>query len=546
MTPGTYQAKELVMSNSIQTNVASLEAQNFININNNFLNNTIEQLSSGYRINQSGDDAAGLATANQYAGTVATLTQGVLNANNSLSTLQIADGGISNISTILNRLQTLATESASSTFAGNRATVNQEYQGLLTEINRQAASIGLNTGGANNADLVTYIGGGDNEADSQVSVDLSGANNAVDTTALGIADTSVAGGGTELTGNNVNLNNTAVTFLSGSATAGQTFAFNIATSTGDTTVNAVVNGSTDGITGADVVDQLNTQLAQYGINASIANDGTLEFGGNTAFTLSNASTLGDGTDAASVAATTTSTATNTSNYTVDSATSDNAAGAPGGAFVGFTAGGAGSETIAIQNASGTTNVTLSGAANDGNGNATTLQQAIQTLNSALAGTGISAVQDVSGTGISFQSASSFNISLTANAGDTGAGNLFTGAANTTADSALGAITVTAPSASASDTGNAINALAALTQAISDLGLTQGVVGAGENTLNYAINLANSQITNFSAAESGIKDANIAQEAANLTKAQVLQQSSLAALAQANQSPQALLTLLKNA
>src|SRR6201986_160093 len=174
------------MSNSIQTNIASLEAQNFVNINTNFQNNTIEQLSSGYRINQSGDDAAGLATANQYAGTVATLTQGVLNANNAISTLQVADGGISNISTILNRLQTLATESASSTFAGNRTTVNDEYQGLLAEVNRQAASINLNTGGLNNTNLVTYVGGGNNQANSQVSVDLSGANNAVDATALGI------------------------------------------------------------------------------------------------------------------------------------------------------------------------------------------------------------------------------------------------------------------------------------------------------------------------------------------------------------------------
>src|ERR1700733_5298409 len=151
------------MSLSIQTNIASLEAQNFVNINTNFQNNTIEQLSSGYQINQSGDDAAGLATANQYAGTVATLTQGVINAGNSSSTLQIADGGLSNITTILNRLQTLATESASSTFAGNRTTVNNEYQGLLAEVNRQAASIGLNSGGINNAKLVTYVGGGDNQ-----------------------------------------------------------------------------------------------------------------------------------------------------------------------------------------------------------------------------------------------------------------------------------------------------------------------------------------------------------------------------------------------
>ncbi len=180
-------------------------------------------MSSGFRINSSGDDAAGLATANQYAGTIATLTQGVLNANNAISTLQIADGGISNISTILNRLQTLATESASSTFAGNRTTVNNEYQGLLTEVNRQAASINLNTGGANNTNLVTYVGGGNNSANSQVSVDLSGASSAVDATALGIANTNVAGGGTELTGNNVNLNNTATTFISGNALGTQNF-----------------------------------------------------------------------------------------------------------------------------------------------------------------------------------------------------------------------------------------------------------------------------------------------------------------------------------
>jgi flagellin len=70
------------------------------------------------------------------------------------------------------------------------------------------------------------------------------------------------------------------------------------------------------------------------------------------------------------------------------------------------------------------------------------------------------------------------------------------------------------------------------------------VGAGENDLNYAIGLANSQITNFSSAESGIRDADVASEAANLTKAQVLEQASVAAMAQANSAPQAILSLLK--
>ena len=66
--------------------------------------------------------------ANEYAANIAELTQGVLNANNGVSTLQIMDGGLSNISTMLDRLDTLATESATSTFTGNRDTLNNEYQ----------------------------------------------------------------------------------------------------------------------------------------------------------------------------------------------------------------------------------------------------------------------------------------------------------------------------------------------------------------------------------------------------------------------------------
>ena len=109
----------------------------------------------------------------------------------------------------------------------------------------------------------------------------------------------------------------------------------------------------------------------------------------------------------------------------------------------------------------------------------------------------------------------------------------------------GAATVTAASAGASNTGSALAALAALTTAISNLGLVQGLVGAGENKLQYATNLAQSQITNVSAAEAGLRDADVAAAAANLTKAQVLQQTSLAALSQANSAPQAVLSLLKN-
>src|SRR5258707_316480 len=104
------------MSVSIQTNVASLTAQNNIRVNSIFQTSTIQRLSSGFRINSSADDAAGLSVANRYRGETAELTQGLLNANNGVSSLQIVDGGLNNIASILDRLRTLATESASATF----------------------------------------------------------------------------------------------------------------------------------------------------------------------------------------------------------------------------------------------------------------------------------------------------------------------------------------------------------------------------------------------------------------------------------------------
>ena len=93
------------------------------------------------------DDAAGLAVSDGYRDQISELTQGVQNANDGVSSLQIIDGGLNNISTMLDRMQTVATESASSTFSGNRNTLNNEYQQLVGEITRQASDIGLVSGG---------------------------------------------------------------------------------------------------------------------------------------------------------------------------------------------------------------------------------------------------------------------------------------------------------------------------------------------------------------------------------------------------------------
>src|SRR5271155_3835630 len=165
------------MSLSLQTNVTSLVAQQNLATNTNSLDNAVTQLTSGYRINSSGDDAAGLAVANTFRANIVELQQGVRNANDGSAILQTIDGGLNNISNILNQLQTLATQSASDTFSGSRATLDQEFQTLLGEINRQAANIGLASGGSYNASLSVYIGGGNTQTNSQVVVNLSGSAN---------------------------------------------------------------------------------------------------------------------------------------------------------------------------------------------------------------------------------------------------------------------------------------------------------------------------------------------------------------------------------
>src|SRR6202011_2337192 len=114
--------------------------------NSDFQSKTINRVTSGLRIVSSGDDAAGLAIANGYRSDESVLTQGVQNANNGLSQLQIMDGGISNISQLLDRARTLATQSASGTFTGDRDTLNSEFQSVLGEIDRPSQAIGLNTG----------------------------------------------------------------------------------------------------------------------------------------------------------------------------------------------------------------------------------------------------------------------------------------------------------------------------------------------------------------------------------------------------------------
>jgi flagellin len=184
----------------INTNVTSLQAQEYLRVSSEFQTRTINRVTSGLRIVSSGDDAAGLAIANGLRSDQAVLTQGVRNANDGLSQLQIVDGGINNISKLLDRARSLATQSASGTFTGDRSVLNSEFQSVIGEIDRQAQSIGLDQNGTFAKNLSVFIGGGKANngttaiSNGSVSVDLT--NSTVDAKSLGlkgVQSTGVAG-----------------------------------------------------------------------------------------------------------------------------------------------------------------------------------------------------------------------------------------------------------------------------------------------------------------------------------------------------------------
>jgi flagellin len=185
------------MAYTINTNIASLQSQEYLRISSEFQQKTISRVTSGLRIISSGDDAAGLAIANSFRSDRAVLTQGVRNLNDGLSTLQTIDGGISNISLLLDRARSLAAQSASGTFTGDRNLLNSEFQSVIGEIDRQSQAIGLNVGGTFAKQLSVFVGGGrgvtsaDQIANGSIAVDLS--TSTVDARSLGLKGLQVSG-----------------------------------------------------------------------------------------------------------------------------------------------------------------------------------------------------------------------------------------------------------------------------------------------------------------------------------------------------------------
>lgn len=170
---------------SVVSNISAVNAQANLTTTNIGLQKTLERLSSGYRINRSGDDAAGLVVANQYRSQAAVLTQGIRNAGDGLSVLQIQDGALNNIAQLLDRMSSLATQSASASSSVDRTVLQAEFADVVAEIYREAAVAGLTAAQS----FSVYVSSGPSGV-------ISGSIGAADAAALGVnaLDISTAAG----------------------------------------------------------------------------------------------------------------------------------------------------------------------------------------------------------------------------------------------------------------------------------------------------------------------------------------------------------------
>ena len=169
---------------SVVSNIASANAQTNLQATNMGLNKALSRLSSGFRINQSGDDAAGLAVANGYRNDVAILNQGIRNANDGISFAQTAEGALGEVTNMLQRIRELAVQSASGTYSDDdRANLQAE----VTELGAQIDTIisdttfnGVTVFGSSDVtiDIQTGYGSADQTTLTVTGLDVSAASGA--------------------------------------------------------------------------------------------------------------------------------------------------------------------------------------------------------------------------------------------------------------------------------------------------------------------------------------------------------------------------------
>jgi len=477
------------MPQTINTNLSSLTAQRNASKTQNDLSTAINRLSSGLRINSAKDDAAGLAISERFTSQIRGLNQAARNANDGISLAQVAEGGLGSIGTNLQRIRELSVQSANATnSASDRAALQQEVSQLTAEIDRVATQTQFNG--------LNLLDGSYQAQQFQV-----GANAGQTITVAGISSARTSGLGQ----------------FQGFTLTNQS----IGTASNTPAALTVTVGSGSAIALGSVAVDAKAQAAA--INA----------GGVAGLTAT-----ANATSVAAATQTAAGSASGTAIVTVNGL-AINVAGTSGGAgaasnranFVAaLNAQSAATGVTASDTGSGVTltaadgrNVTLSYAAGGYTG-------------SSLTDFGVGAVSGTTYGG-------TVNVNYTAPTGTTGS-VVFAqtgGLASTTAIAATG----TAVSAiDISTVAGANAALASVDAALTTVNSNRAALGAIQNRFSSTIENLQTSSENLSASRSRIQDADFAAETANLSRAQVLQQAGTAMIAQANQLPSQVLSLLK--
>ncbi len=549
------------MALGVLNNLSAIYAENYLNNTNNNLQTVLQQLSSGSRINSGADDAAGLSLVNGLGANSAALTQSTTNATEGVGLLQVADGALSQVTSLLNRSITLATEASNGTLNSTQeAAANQEYQSILAEITNIGSTSTYNQEQIFDGTPIPIYTGDSSAAGASIDVinihalsasNLGDTNGAMSySNGQGNVFIDLSNAGTDATANDALVNPTTemtVTYMAtgaGGALTPETATISVGGNSGyaDTAqglINAI-NAANLGLTASF------TTAAQAGKQAAGAGAST-----DTGILIDGTGGVGAGTTPGQIG-TLASTGAATDDLSGTLTVTDSAGA---------------QHTITLGQA-GTTD-TLANLANTINGDGYGITAAYSAANKDIVFTSASSKPAVAATGLGDTTTPADVPTWTATAGGyyaTGATNA--AGANAIEDTATGQAagsTFTAdPTAlggiatiSYSDAGganlsttnltnqaDAQSALNLLNLAISDVSSLDGYLGAQINTLNSISQVMSTQQENILSAQNAIQATDYASATSNMSKYEILSQTGIAALAQANQVQQEVLKLLQ--
>ena len=501
------------MASGINTNVASLTAQRNLSTSALSLNTSIARLSSGLRINSAKDDAAGLAISERFTGQIRGLNQAVRNAGDGISLAQTAEGALKASGDILQRVRELAVQSANaSNSAGDRQALQAEVGQLVAELDRISQTTEFN--GAK------LLDGSFGTQQFQV-----GANaNQTIVAATANMRTSVYGNNQNASSAGAGVGAQATVAVAASAAAN-------GVSAGSATINGSIGTATVTLTANDsaktITANINAIKGSTGVTATARTDVKLTVGasgGSFTLSLRSENTTANETVSFNLAA------GSASDRLSSAVTAINEKTAKTGVTAALSDKG---DYIILTNASGS-DISVGTAAGIANADAVTVTKLQADGNTVASAVSLAAASTAAGVRsvvsgyITLDAEKSFSVSV----------------AGTNALTTSGSVLQKVSDLDITSFKKSTEALKTVDSALAFISGERAKLGALQSRFETAI--SNLQVTseNLSASRSRILDADFAQETANLSRSQILQQAGTAMVAQANQLPQGVLALLR--